>query len=192
VIEPLPRSAFEPPIRPDPRRNRPRRPPAERRSDDGSRERWIRLWPRARAVHPATAVRQPPRIEGPRGGLGGPRAASATFAADRATGRQAEVATSGVAATPLEGGSASGEPAMSPRPARGSVVLRGRARGRRRPAPRAELLTSSCSPASSAPNRIGEFWSYPQSRAFAEPSIDCEADRTFRAMIVGVPREEES
>ena len=41
-------------------------------------------------------------------------------------------------------------------------------------------------------DRIGEFWSYPQSRAFAEPSNDCEADRTFRAMLVGVPREEES
>ena len=30
-------------------------------------------------------------------------------------------------------------------------------------------------------NRIGEFWSYPQSRAFAELLIDCEEDRTLRA-----------
>ena len=28
-------------------------------------------------------------------------------------------------------------------------------------------------------DRIGEFWSYPQSRAFAELLIDCEEDRTL-------------
>jgi hypothetical protein len=27
--------------------------------------------------------------------------------------------------------------------------------------------------------RIGEFWGYPQSRAFAELLIDCEEDRTL-------------
>jgi hypothetical protein len=30
--------------------------------------------------------------------------------------------------------------------------------------------------------RIGKFWSYPESRAFAELLIDCEEDRTLRAV----------
>jgi hypothetical protein len=30
--------------------------------------------------------------------------------------------------------------------------------------------------------RIGEFWSYPQNRMFAELLIDCEEDRTLRAV----------
>jgi hypothetical protein len=38
-------------------------------------------------------------------------------------------------------------------------------------------------------DRIGEFWSYPQSRAFAEFLIDCEEDRTRRAVLVGMLRE---
>jgi hypothetical protein len=29
-------------------------------------------------------------------------------------------------------------------------------------------------------DRIGEFWSYPESRTFAELLIDCEEDRTLR------------
>jgi hypothetical protein len=37
--------------------------------------------------------------------------------------------------------------------------------------------------------RIGEFWGYPQSRAFAELLIDCEQDRTLRAVLVGMLRE---
>jgi hypothetical protein len=37
--------------------------------------------------------------------------------------------------------------------------------------------------------RIGEFWSYPQSRVFAERLIDCEEDRTLRAALVGMLRE---
>ena len=37
--------------------------------------------------------------------------------------------------------------------------------------------------------RIGEFWSYRQSRAFAELLIDCEDDRTLRAVLVGMLRE---
>jgi hypothetical protein len=39
------------------------------------------------------------------------------------------------------------------------------------------------------PERIGEFWSYPKTRTFAEPLIDCEVDRTLRAVLVGILRE---
>jgi hypothetical protein len=38
-------------------------------------------------------------------------------------------------------------------------------------------------------DRIGEFWGYPESRAFAELLIDCEEDRTRRAVLVGMLRE---
>jgi len=37
-------------------------------------------------------------------------------------------------------------------------------------------------------DRIGEFWSYPQSRA-TELLINCEEDRTLRAVFVGILRE---
>jgi hypothetical protein len=38
-------------------------------------------------------------------------------------------------------------------------------------------------------DRIGACWSYPQSRTFAELLIDCEEDRTPRAVLVGMLRE---
>jgi hypothetical protein len=37
--------------------------------------------------------------------------------------------------------------------------------------------------------RIGEFWSYTRSRAFAELPIDSEEDRTLRAVLLGMLRE---
>ena len=43
-------------------------------------------------------------------------------------------------------------------------------------------------PKAARAERIGEFWSYPQSRSFAELLIDCEEDRTFRAVLVGMLR----
>jgi hypothetical protein len=47
------------------------------------------------------------------------------------------------------------------------------------PAPRAELLHVLMLPDFKRADRIGEFWGYPQSRAFAELVIDCEEDRTL-------------
>jgi hypothetical protein len=52
------------------------------------------------------------------------------------------------------------------------------------PAPRAELLHVLMLPDLDRVDQIGEFWSYPQSRDFAELLIDCEEDRTLRAVLV--------
>jgi hypothetical protein len=59
------------------------------------------------------------------------------------------------------------------------------------PAPRAELLQVLMFPDFDRADRIGEFWSSPESRAFAELFIDCEEDRTPRVVLVGMLREAE-
>jgi hypothetical protein len=44
------------------------------------------------------------------------------------------------------------------------------------PAPRAELLHVLMLPDFERADQIGEFWGYPESRAFAELLIDCDGE----------------
>ena len=37
--------------------------------------------------------------------------------------------------------------------------------------------------------RIGSYWANPKSRTFAELLIDCEEDRTLRAVLLGMLRD---
>jgi hypothetical protein len=48
------------------------------------------------------------------------------------------------------------------------------------PAGPSQLLHVLMLPDLERAERIGEFWSYPQTRTFAELLIDCEEDRTLR------------
>ena len=59
------------------------------------------------------------------------------------------------------------------------------------PARRAELFHVLRLPDFDRADRIGEYWGNPKTRTFAELLIDCEEDRTLRAVLVRMLREDE-
>jgi hypothetical protein len=58
-------------------------------------------------------------------------------------------------------------------------------------AARAELLRVLMLPDFDRADAIGAYWGNPKTRTFAELLIDCEDDRTLRAVPVGMLREAE-